>query len=445
MHRYNYGRVGILANLMQVPQQSEAGPVNSKERILAALSHREPDRVPIDFGSTAVTGIHVSCVAALRGYYGLERHPVKVQEPYQMLGLVDEDLQQAMGLDVDGVFSRKTIFGFANHDWRLWKTQQGLEVLVSQDFRVATNEKGDTLIYPEGDTTAPPSGRMPKDGYFFDTIIRQNPIDEDRLNAEDNLEEFGPVSQADLSHLEESLAELQDSKRAVVASFGGTAFGDIALVPAPFLKHPRGIRDISEWYMSTRARRSYIHQVFSGQCDYAIANLEKIHPLVGDKVDVVFICGTDFGTQTSAFCSVDTFRELYFPYYKRVNDWIHRNTTWKTFKHSCGSVVRFIPSMIEAGFDILNPVQCSAAGMVAEHLKSEFGESIVFWGGGVDTQKVLPFGTPQQVREQVLERCKAFSKHGGFVFNSVHNIQARTPVENIVAMIDAVREFNGQR
>jgi hypothetical protein len=306
------------------------------------------------------------------------------------------------------------------------------------------DEKGDTLIYPEGDLTAPPSGRMPKGGYFFDTIIRQDPIDEEKLNPEDNLEEFKPIPDESLDHIRRLLAGLASTRRAINASFGGTAFGDIALVPAPFLKHPKGIRDIAEWYISTCARRDYIHAIFSRQCEIALANLEKIYNVVGDQIDIVFICGTDFGTQTSSFCGVDTFRELYFPYYKRVNDWIHRHTSWKTFKHSCGAVSKFIPSMIEAGFDVLNPVQCSAAGMAPEKLKSEFGAHIVFWGGGVDTQKVLPFGTPAEVRQQVLERCRIFCKNGGFVFNSVHNVQARTPLANIVAMIDAVREFNGQ-
>jgi uroporphyrinogen-III decarboxylase len=132
------------------------------------------------------------------------------------------------------------------------------------------------------------------------------------------------------------------------------------------------------------------------------------------------------------------------PYYRQVNDWIHKNTRWRTFKHSCGAVEKFILAFIESGFDILNPVQCSAAGMAPEALKQKYGRHLVFWGGGVDTQQILPFGTPQQVREQVLSRCQAFSQSGGYVFNTVHNIQAQTPVENIVAMVEAVREFNGR-
>jgi hypothetical protein len=417
--------------------------MTSKERVRAALAHREPDRIPMDFGGTAVTGIHVSAVAALRDHYGLEKRPVKVHEPYQMLGLVEEDLKRAMGIDVDGVFPRNTMFGFPAEDWKMWRMPGGLEVLVPGGFVTTTDSKGDILIYPEGDASAPPSGRMPKDGQFFDAIVRQAPIDEASLNVEDNLEEFGPIAEEHLEHLRRAAAAAAGSGRAVIANFGGTAFGDIALVPAPFLKRPRGIRDIAEWYMSTATRRDYIHGIFGRQCEFALANLARIHAAVGDAVDAVFLCGTDFGTQTSTFCSVKTFRELYFPYYKRVNDWIHGHTGWRTFKHSCGAVERFIPAFVEAGFDILNPVQCSAAGMEAEGLKSRYGSCVTFWGGGVDTQKTLPFGEPEDVRREVLERCRIFSRGGGFVFNAIHNVQALTPLRNIMAMIDAVHEFNG--
>jgi uroporphyrinogen-III decarboxylase len=412
----------------------------SRQRVLAALNHRQPDRVPVDFGSTAVTGIHVSCVAALRKHYGLENRPVKVHEPYQMLGLVEDDLKDAMGIDTEGVFPRKTMFGFPNAGWRPWNFN-GLEVLVPADFVVTTDANGDTLIFPEGDTTVPPSGRMPKGGQFFDTIIRQKPIDDANLNVEDNVEEFGPLGSEDLEHFRSAVEAADATSRAVVATFGGTAFGDIALVPGPFMKDPRGIRDVAEWYMATRSKRDHVHRIFERQCEAGISNLEKIFAVTGNRVCAVFTCGTDFGTQTSAFCSVGTFRELWFPYYKQVNDWIHRNTTWKTFKHSCGSVERFYESFIECGFDIINPVQCSAAGMDPAQLKSKYGNRLVFWGGGVDTQKTLPFGNPEEVREEVLRRCEIFGKDGGFVFDAIHNVQAGTPVGNIVAMIEAVHEF----
>jgi len=388
--------------------------------------------------------VHVSVVAALREHYGLEKRPVRVHEPFQMLGWIDDDLKDAMGIDVVGVFARNTMFGFAADDWKTWELN-GLEVLVPGQFNTTTDANGDTLVYPEGDTSVPASGRMPKGGYFFDCIIRQEPVDEDKLNAEENAEEFKPITEAELDHLARAAREAAATGRGVVAGFGGTAFGDIALVPGPFLKHPKGIRDVTEWYVSTSSRQEYVHQVFERQCEVAVANLVKVYAAVGDNVQAVFICGTDFGTQTSSFCSVKTFNNLYAPYYKRVNDWIHQHTPWKTFKHSCGAVSKFIPALVEAGFDILNPVQCSATGMEPEQLKANFGQSIVFWGGGVDTQKVLPFGTPAEVREQVLRRCEIFAPGGGFVFNTIHNTQAETPVRNIVAMLDAVHEFNGTK
>lgn len=419
--------------------------MTGKQRVLAALNHQQPDQVPLDFGSTAVTGMHVQAVAGLRKHYGLENRPVKVIEPYQMLGEVEEDLAQAIGLDVAGVVGRCTLFGFANENWHEWRAPFGQTLLVPEGFRTSTDVNGDVLIYPQGDTTARPSGRMPVGGYFFDTIVRQEPIDDEALNVEDNLEEFQPVSQADLDHFAKEVKRAASTGRAVMATFGGTAFGDIALVPAPFLKSPKGIRDIAEWYMSTVVRRDYVHAIFERQCEIALANLARTHEAVGDLVDAVFVCGTDFGTQTSAFCSVATYRELYMPYYKRVNDWIHAHTNWKTMKHSCGAVENFINPLIESGFDILNPVQCSAAGMEPEHLKRTYGPRITFWGGGIDTQHVLPFGTPAEVREQVLRRCEIFNAGGGFVFNAIHNVQARVPAENIAAMIEAVREFNGRR
>jgi len=418
--------------------------MTSRERVLTAFAHREPDAVPLDFAATAVTGMHVTCVAALREYYGLEKRPVMIHEPYQMLGWIDEDLKRAMGIDVEGVFPYDTLFGFRNQNWRCWR-YEGLDVLVPAGFNTAVDENGDLLIYPEGDTSAPPSGRMPRGSYFFDTIIRQQPIDEENLNPADNLEEFGPVSDAYLAHLAEAAPKARATGRAVIASFPGTGFGDIALVPAPFLKHPKGIRDVTEWYISTSTRRDYIHKVFSRQCEIALANLERIDPVVRDHVDVAFVCGTDFGTQTSAFCSVERLRELYAPYYRQLNDWIHKHTPWKTFKHSCGSVERFLGAFIEAGFDAINPVQCSAAGMDPAHLKKTYGDRLVFWGGGADTQETLPFGAPAQVREEVLRRCEVFSRNGGFVFDAIHNVQAKTPVANVVAMIDAVHEFNGRR
>nr|HPQ48296.1 uroporphyrinogen decarboxylase family protein [Clostridia bacterium] len=208
------------------------------------------------------------------------------------------------------------------------------------------------------------------------------------------------------------------------------------------LRNPRGIRDITEWYISTVTRPDYVHYIFQRQTEIAIENLKKLYAAVGDSVQAAFICGTDFGTQNSQFCSSEAFDDLYLPYYQKINGWIHDNTSWKTFKHSCGAVEPLLDNIIRAGFDIINPVQCSATGMDPEHLKRTYGKDLVFWGGGVDTQKTLPFGTPDEVRDEVRSRCEIFSKDGGFVFNAIHNVQADTPVENVAAMIEVIKEFS---
>jgi len=412
-----------------------------RERLQATLNHREPDRVCVDFGSSAVTGMHAAAVSRLRrAVLGEPDYRVKVVEPYQMLGEIDPSLREALGIDVAPLAARTTLFGFENTGWKPFDLFDGTPVLVPQGFNVTAEPGGDLLMYPQGDTAAPPSGRMPKGGHFFDAIVRQDPIDEDRLDPADNLEEFGPLSEADLAHYRAEVRRAGGEPGVGhLVGVPGTAFGDIALVPATWMKHPKGIRDIEEWYVSTAARRDYVFKVFEGQCAIALANIDRLAAIVGDRADVAFVTGTDFGTQRGLFLSAKTYRDLYKPFHVAVNRRIHEKTPWKTFIHSCGSVVDLIGDFIDAGFDVLNPVQTSAAGMDPRRLKKEFGASIVFWGGGVDTQKTIAFGTPEDVYREVRERIDIFGPGGGFVFNAVHNIQANTPTENILAMFDALR------
>ena len=417
----------------------------SKERFDLTVNHKQPDKLVVDFGATSVSGIHVSSVEKLREYYGLEKKPVRVVDPYQMLGEVDSELREIMGVDAVAAKGRKNSFGFHNHEpLKEYLTPWGQTVLVPKDFNTTNAENGDILIYPEGDLSATPSGRMPQSSYFFDAIIRQKPIVEEELNPEDNLEEYGLVSDDDLEYWKTTTEKARATGKAVVAGLGGTALGDIAHVPGIKLKNPKGIRDITEWYMSILMRPDYISEIFNRQSEIAVENFKRLHKVIGDNVDAVFICGTDFGTQDSTFCAPEQFDDLWMPYYKRINNWVHANTNWKSFKHSCGAVETFMPHFIEAGFDIINPVQINAAGMDPVHLKKTYGKDLVFWGGGIDTQHTLPYATPEKVREEVLRLCNIFAKDGGFVFNTVHNIQANVPVENIVAVVNAIKEFNGE-
>lgn len=418
--------------------------MNSRERVTLALNHHDPDRVPLDLGATAVTGMHVSSVYALRQALRLDPPgtPVKVVEPYQMLGEIQPDLLDAVGGDIVGLGGTKTFFGFRNEGWKPWTFFDGTPVLVPEAFNTEPESDGSILMYPEGDKSAPASGHLPAGGFYFDAIVRQPPIDDPTLDVEDNLEEFGPVSDADLAYFAAECARLYTgTDKAIIANFGGTSFGDIAMVPATQLKHPKGIRDIAEWYMSTVTRRDYVYRIFERQCELGLANLQKLHGVVGERVAAVFVTGTDFGQQTGPFISRRAYRDLFMPFHRAINDWVHANTTWRTFIHSCGSVVALLPDFIEAGFDILNPVQCSAAGMDPATLKARFGEQITFWGGGVDTQHTLPFGTPDEVAAEVTERIRIFGQGGGFVFNTIHNVQARVPVENLLAMYETVREL----
>jgi hypothetical protein len=415
--------------------------MTSRERLAATLNHQSTDRLCVDFGAGFQTGMGAGAVHRLRqAILGPSDFRVKVIEPYQMLGEIDEELRQALGLDVGGVHGSGTMFGFKCEDWKPFTMFDGTPVLVPGKFNVTPADDGGWMIYPEGDTSVSPSAWMPKGAYFFDATNRQAPLDESRLNPEDNCEEMKVIGDADVRHFETLAANcFQNTQYGIYMTLPGTAFGDIALVPAPWMKNPKGIRGVPEWYMATVTQRDYVLKVFERQLECALLSIDKLAAAVGDRAQVVFVSGTDFGTQTSQFCSVQTYRELYRPFHKAVNDRIHQRTKWKTFIHSCGAVLPFIPEFIEAGFDVLNPVQCSAKGMDPRTLKREFGREIVFWGGGVDTQNTLPFGTPEQVYREVRERIDIFAEGGGFVFNSIHNVQSNVPTENLLAMFRALK------
>ena len=283
---------------------------NSRDNLQKTLNHQQPERMVVDFGASPVTGIHVRLVEQLRDHFGLEKKPVRVIEPYQMLGEVEEDLQEAMGVDVIGVSPPSDMFGNALKNWKAYLTPWGQEVLVPGTFTVSIDNRGDTLLYPQGDDSVAPSAKMPRAAYFFDAVNRQEPLDESKLNPEDNVEEFTLLTSADLEYWRNVIPESAAKGKGVLANFGGTGIGDIALVPGLNLKAPRGIRDVADWYMSTLMRPDYLHYIFEKQTDVALENLALVKDIAGDKVDVAYICGTDFGTQESSFCSPETYEEL---------------------------------------------------------------------------------------------------------------------------------------
>ena len=246
-----------------------------RERIQLAINHQEPDRVPLDLGATSVTGVSASALHGLRVALGLSgpEDPVKVVEPYQMLGEIAPDLMDALSIDVVGLSSPRTMFGFENLGWKEWTTFDGTPVLVPEGFNTTPEPSGDLLMYPEGDTSAPPSGRMPSGGWYFDSIVRQPAIDDAALDVEDNLEEFGPISDADIAYYAEQSERLfTQTDKAILANFGGTAFGDI---DRPLLAGWYGSLGGSRWHVVCEYRldshgrggRQKTRQTNNGRCE----------------------------------------------------------------------------------------------------------------------------------------------------------------------------------
>ena len=277
---------------------------------------------------------------------------------------------------------------------------------------------------------------MPKDGYYFDDISF------DKLEGEFNPADFDPVttiSDEELDNLSQYAKHLYDNTDYSLFGWGCTvSFIGISLITTR--SNLVSLGRPSDWLMMLLTEKDTCHEMMNRSVDASIKQLEQVKDAVGNRCSVWGIAADDTGTQRGEFIGPDLWVEMMKPHYTKLCDWIHKNTKWKTFFHCCGSVYNLIPHFIDAGIDILNPVQTSAANMDPQRLKDEFGDRLVFWGGGCDTQKVLTNSTPEEVREHVRERMKILAPGGGFVFNQVHNIQANVPPENIIAMFEAARE-----
>lgn len=414
--------------------------MTSRKRVHMALAHQAPDQIPLDLGGCGQTGINASTLYRLRDALGLQKQPIDVCEPFQILGTVTADVRARLGVDVIPLWNPTTLMGTGNRRTQAWQMPDGTPTMMADNFAFDVKGDGSTVVYPQGDRSVPPSMRMPAGGFFFDNIDRAPEFDEDELTPrEDYADNYGVVTPATRDYwAQESKALYEQTDYAIMGVLGGMGLGDSAELPGPFVKHPRGIRTMQDWLVALSAYPEYVHGVFELQTEVMLQNLAHYREAVGDRIVCIFVSGSDFGTQNQTFISRQMFQTLFKPYYRKVNDWIHQNTPWKTFYHSCGSVYDFIPDFIDMGVDILNPVQCSAGGMEPRRLKAEFGKDIVFWGGGVNTQATLPFGTPDEVYREVRERCEIFSRDGGFVFSAIHNIVGQVPVENMLAMYKAL-------
>jgi len=414
--------------------------MTSRERVLLALNHKETDKVPIDISGTIVSGIHASALTRLRKSLGLENRIVKVFEPMTMQGQVDQDVLSSLGCDVIGLYSPFTFLGFKNVNWIPWKLPDGTEILMAEGFRYSYGKDGTVYTYPQGDTSAPPSAKMPSSGYFFDNITRQEDLSNHIFNARKDYEnQFSIFNEEECKYYEITSKKIfKETDYAIFGNFFQGGLGDVFSIPGAWLKKTKGIRDLSLWFVAHYDYPEYIKELFEMQMEVAMKNLELYRQAIENRIVAIGVSATDFGTQNGPLMSLDSYRELYKPYHKIMNDWIHKNTKWKTFMHSCGSIIDFMEDFIDAGFDIVNPVQFNAANMDLKKLKSKYGDRIVFWGGGVNSQKTLPFDTPEEIKEEVNRNVKILSKDGGFICSTVHNIQGPTPTENIIAFFKAI-------
>jgi len=394
--------------------------MNSRERVLCALRHEKPDRVPIDLGGTRQSGIAASTYHQLKRMLGLSSS-TRVFDLYQMLAEVERPIMEQFGADVVGLYRPEVAFGIRNENWKPWRLFDGTAVHVPGGFNPVTEENGDLALMREGISIA----RMPEDGFYFDRLEKYPGA----LHVD--VENFQPplLSDAECEHYRiEAEALFQNSDFAIVAPLG----------PPYELFYGLGTGDFESWMVTLATEPGYVAALYDKLTSAWLENLHRFVDAVGDRVQILQVCD-DFGTQQSPFVSVKMFRELIMPFYKRGMDWIHQNTDMKIMLHSDGALFPLIPSLIEMGVDILNPVQTSARGMDPVQLKKEFGEQLVFWGASLDCQQTLPFGTPDEVAKEVEEHVRTFSPGGGYVFAPVHNIQAGVPPENVMAMFEAAQ------
>ena len=379
--------------------------MNSRERVLLALDHREPDRVPFDLGGTVVTGINHKPYTALRRCLGLPERPAVIIDILQQIAQVEDDVLDRLGVDVKNISPRS-----------------------SATFQIEVKDGGDyTYFYDEFKI----GWRMPKDGGLYYDMFA-HPLEGKISPAEvDAFEWPNPLDPGRFVGLKEAAEHIRDvEQRAVVC--GNMSAGIIEL-----FAWTRGFKD---YFMDFAGNPKLAEKIMDRILEMQIAYWDRLFSTVGDIIDVAQ-CADDFAGQNDLLISPRTYRKLCKPRHKALFDFIHSHSKAKVFFHSCGAVRPVIPDLIEIGCDILNPVQVSAAGMDSAELKREFGKDITFWGGGVDTQRVLGMGTPQQVREEVKRRVTDLMPGGGFIFNTIHNIQPNVPVENIVAMWEALQEY----
>jgi len=402
--------------------------MTSRERVLLSLKHKEPDRVPVDLDGMRSTGIHAIAYNELKRYLDFEDKTVRIYDLSQQLGEVDEETRKLFNIDVVALKGLYTSFGCRIDKWKSFPMFPDGEYYVPKDFNPQKDEEGNWVVMDENGRII---AKMPKDGYYFDRVYFPLESAKTKEDIDRFFDSLNSISDEEIKFLVDNAKYLRENTDyAIMGNFGGNFFeaGHGAFGYQKFMELLAFDRFLVEYFLDKLE-------------EYYLKNLQIYLESVGDYIDIIQF-GDDFGSQNGPQISLKMFRELFKPHLKRLCDFTKkRNKNIFTFLHSCGSISTLLPDIIDAGIDIINPVQTNAANMEPEFLKKEFGDSITFWGGGIDTQKILPFGSEEEVIDDVKRRIDIFAPGGGFVFAAIHNIQYGMPAKNVVTMFETVKEY----
>jgi uroporphyrinogen decarboxylase len=410
-----------------------------RERLLAAVNHKEPDRVAIDLGSTPSSGISAIAYNNLKRHLGITHGHTRIYDVVQQLAQPEDQILDHFGVDVIDI---GRAFNEHDRDWYDITQADGSPAQYPAWFKPLARPDGAFEAEIDGQVIA----RMPSKGTFFDQTCFPylDGYPSDFRNLPDAMKK---VLWAALVHSPWDNAgkpdfwqQLRDktlrlrarSNRAMMVVCGCNLF-----------EWGTFLRRMDNFLMDIYTEPTQVEALLDALMEQHLATLSKVCAAVGDCVDILRF-GDDLGMDSGTFMSPEIYRRLFKPRHKQLCDFVKKNSRMKTFLHSCGSIYAILPDMIEAGYDIINPVQTNCVNMKPARLKKEFGGDITFWGGGCDTRAILNNATPQQVKDHVKERLEIFAPGGGFVFNTVHNILPEVPPENIVAMFEAVDIFSGK-
>ncbi len=404
--------------------------MNSRERILSSINHKQPDKVPIDLGSSTVTGISAIAYNNLKDFLKV-KSKTRVFDVVQQLANVDMEIIDMLGVDALDI-NRVSAEG---NDWYDVELSDGSKAQYPSWFRPIKSDDGSWYTTDKDGTIL---SKKAAGATFFDQMHFpwEEGYPESLSSLSDAMKKISWVVHSHASNLNEAelrekLISLKETTNKALVMSGG-----VKLLELGFF-----IRRMDNFLMDLMMDEKKLTVLLDALVEMHLAGLEKKCRSVGDIVDIIRF-GDDLGMTSGPIMDLETFRKFFKPRYRILCDYVKKHSNMKIFMHSCGSIKQFIPDLIDLGIDILNPVQTNCFQMDLVTLKNEFGKDITFWGGGVDTSSIISTGTPKDVRRDVLIRCEILSRDGGFVFAPIHNILSDVPPENVMAVYNAVNEFN---